>query len=133
MAYYCAVYKGKRYVNRALLKAVFQVGDAGIMGLVATGDVKVIKLLDQQVYEANLTFFAWHDLPVKKQDIDEQLSRLKYTYRVPDRIKFPKLDKFTFMPLSVACHMDKYRWVKKQPHIILFGRKYVALNAVIAS
>ncbi len=131
MAYYCAVYKDKTYVNRDLLKVVFQTGDAGILGLVAEGKVRPVKILGQSVYEAKIVY---RDLPVVKQDIDAQLKRLKHT-----EIKLPKqrkhcveFDEFTFFPLSTIEVADKYRWVSKQPCIVFFNRKYVALDAVIA-
>jgi hypothetical protein len=137
MAYYRVSFRGRWYINRSLVKTLYKVGDSGIASLVAEGKVSIGKLLDMTAYEvrdrdAGHLDVTW--LTIEYQDLDAQFNRLKRvpTVGISKMANVVKLAGLHFMALQNVLDPDKYRWVRKQPCIKVFNKKYVALDAIIS-
>jgi hypothetical protein len=137
MVYYIVTYRGVRYCNRASLKALRGVGDAGFLALLARKDIIAETLLDSPVYTELvptdlLTLEAGKYIVT--QDLDSQVLALKGKELTLERaghkaLKLKGANSYAFVPLDDVCVPDRYRWVKTQAHIKVFGKKYVAVAA----
>jgi len=137
MAYQMAYYHGKYYARRTLVKALYNVGDAGLIHLLAQGKISVELLLGESAYVVGEPGkFNTRGLDIEISDLDCQLGKLKKS-----SIKSTKrqngclfcLGDYHFLALEDVGRQDKYRWVRAQPHVKVFGKKYVAIDAVHAS
>jgi hypothetical protein len=134
MAYYVVIYQGKRYYSRASIKAVRGIGDSGLLQLITLGEVTTRKILDVFAYaeksetDLDQCLVSRH---IIMQNIDVQLEHLAGactddTLSAFVSYKLPK-DKRKFIPFDEIRVPDRYRWIVTQPHIKVFGKKYVAL------
>jgi hypothetical protein len=135
MSYYVVKYKGKYYLNRAGVKAIFRLGDSGLLNLLSLGKIQAKVLLDTLAYSVSRDDVAkLLEAPFEVQDLGKQVSTLKGKDLTKERsglnaLELDGANKYRFVPLEDICVSDRYRWVKTQAHIKVFGKKYIALSA----
>lgn len=134
MAQYLVTYKGQKYASRDLVKALFKVGDAGVLSLLSGRGITLRTILDRVVYKLpEGTCIDGAD--VTEQCLEEQVDRFVRASKCDERYEIPKpketftLDGIEYIRLQdMNPFASKYRAVTKLPYIVFLGRKYIAVG-----
>lgn len=148
MAFYLIKHEGRYYINRDLAKSHFDVGEAGLLALIADGVLTQKKILDCFVYgegtgqvprPSKLVGTAiFQDLDAQTEAILGQCdlgmtdARRKIDYFLPIA---KARSSYTLCGTEYVRVMDmadprKYRLFDRFPAITFMGKKYIAVNAV---
>jgi hypothetical protein len=140
MAHYEVFYKGKMYVNRALLKAACHMGDPGIIKMLNAGELTTCKILGEVVYEASRWDKDIFDaLKPQIQNIEDQLGALdtasmEHTadmkwYSASGNPKYD-FEGFEFVNLSEMHDDRRYRLCRRMAQVRVCGGVYIALGTI---
>lgn len=134
MAQYLVTYKGQKYASRDLVKALFKVGDAGVLSLLSSKCIALHTILDRVVYKLadNTCLDGVH---ISTQGIEEQTAQFVKAEKDDERYEIPRpketytLDGIEYIRLQdMNDFASKYRVVNRLPYIVFLGRKYIAVG-----
>jgi len=141
MSYFIVKSEGKYYASRALIKAVYPVGDAGLLVLLEDRKTEQKKILDSVVYtltDAQVKNLTKPDTYAVLQDLDKQteLFSASLPTKYYEHCVSRDCSSFVYGTFEYVRVMDirlhrKYHLACELPVITFLSKKYVALDCCL--